>query len=63
MIAGAETAMSVQPAFNVLYIHDTADRVLCGECLSNEFECWPDDWSEVPVAAHAWHACDNCAAG
>lgn len=48
------------PTFNLLYIHDTSGKVLCGECLSDEFTAWPDDWSEVPVAVEWQYACDSC---
>jgi hypothetical protein len=50
----------VQPSFKALYIQDDSHAVMCGECLDNEFECWPDDWSEIPVAVREEYACDVC---
>lgn len=50
----------MEPTPNYLYIHDDTGRVLCGEHLDDEFEEWPDDWSEVPVAVRNIYACDEC---
>jgi hypothetical protein len=51
---------TIDPAFNDLYIEDDTGKVLCGECLDDEFECWPNNWSQVPVALREKYGCDRC---
>jgi|GEM_PF-5588298 len=53
-------ADKIEPSFSDLYIEDDTGKVLCGTCLDDEFECWPDDWSQVPVAVRGEYACDRC---
>jgi hypothetical protein len=53
-------ASKIDPSFSDLYIEDDTGKVLCGTCLDDEFECWPDDWSQVPLAVRGEYACDRC---